>query len=63
MADALAARRLHTEGDLKVVLEGGWPGGHGDHLKRVGYTVEQGTSATVSAVVLESGGGCRGATR
>jgi gamma-glutamyltranspeptidase/glutathione hydrolase len=63
MPEALAAQRLHTEGDLRVILEGKWPSGHGERLKRVGYAVEQGTSAVVSAVVLESEGGCRGATR
>lgn len=63
LQEAIAAPRMHTEGDLKVILERQWPGEHAEYLRKVGYTVEQGGSATVSAVTREAEGDCRGLTR
>lgn len=62
LADAVAALRLHTEGDLRLVLERGWRESDMAHLRRVGYNVEQGASATISAAGPDAGA-LRAATR
>jgi gamma-glutamyltranspeptidase/glutathione hydrolase len=50
VAEAIAARRLHTEGGLEVTLEAGWPSAEAEHLKGAGYTVKTGPGAVVHAV-------------
>jgi gamma-glutamyltranspeptidase/glutathione hydrolase len=50
LADAIAARRLHTEGGLDVTLEAGWPEADVRHLKTLGYALKTGPGATVHAV-------------
>lgn len=57
LADAVARPRLHTEGDPKVTLEPGYREADVAYLRRVGYTVDQGPHATVSAVSREPGNG------
>jgi gamma-glutamyltranspeptidase/glutathione hydrolase len=52
-AEAVAARRLHTEGGLEVTLEAGWPAADVEYLKQAGYTVKTGPSATVHAVAYD----------
>jgi len=48
--DAIAAPRLHTEGDLNLTVEPRWRAADVAQLRRVGYNVQQGPSATVHAV-------------
>ena len=53
MKSAMAAPRLHTEGDVKLTLETGWPSDQAEFLKASGYTVQTGPSAVVSAVSFD----------
>jgi len=50
---ALAAPRLHTEGDLTVRPEKAWPVGDMDYLKSVGYQVVAGNSAKIGAASFD----------
>jgi gamma-glutamyltranspeptidase / glutathione hydrolase len=50
LTEAVAAKRLHTEGGLRVELEPGWPEADAARLRAVGYTVARAPSAVVSAV-------------
>jgi gamma-glutamyltranspeptidase/glutathione hydrolase len=64
LEEAVAALRLHTEGDTDLMLEGRWPEATVAHLRRVGYTIRTGPSARVSAVSFEPRSGeCRTAQR
>lgn len=64
MEEAIAAPRLRTEGDLQVRLESRWPQAEVHYLKTLGYTVQSGTSALVSAASFDSKTGeCRAAVR
>jgi gamma-glutamyltranspeptidase / glutathione hydrolase len=47
---ALAAPRLHTEGDMKVVVDVRTPEPDAAYLREIGYTVQRGAGANVSAV-------------
>jgi gamma-glutamyltranspeptidase/glutathione hydrolase len=50
IAEAVKAPRVHTEGDVNLVLEASRPDAIGDHLKLVSYTVKTGPGATLSAI-------------
>ena len=64
LEDAVAAPRLHTEGDLNVVAEAAWPESSLDRLKKTGYKVKAGAVATLNAVAFDaSSGRCRSAAR
>src|SRR5437773_1468947 len=52
-SDAVAAPRLHTEGDLDLTLERAWPEFEAERLKAIGYTVNSGNSAIVHAISLD----------
>jgi gamma-glutamyltranspeptidase/glutathione hydrolase len=52
LADAIAAPRMHTEGQLALSFEKDWPADQSATLKDRGYTVATAASATVSAVGL-----------
>lgn len=49
MQEAVAAPRLHTEGNKTVTLESGWPDATIRYLKSVGYSVARGRVARVDA--------------
>jgi gamma-glutamyltranspeptidase/glutathione hydrolase len=53
MEEAIAAPRLHTEGDVKLTLETGWPSDEAEFLKMSGYTIQTGPAAVVSAVSFD----------
>lgn len=50
LAEAIAAPRLHTEGDLNVLVEKHWPREQIEQWKKVGYTISIGASARISGV-------------
>jgi gamma-glutamyltranspeptidase/glutathione hydrolase len=47
---AIAAPRLHTEGDTTLLMEQKWPEDETAFLKKTGYTITTGTGAIISAV-------------
>ncbi|HEY7158916.1 MAG TPA: gamma-glutamyltransferase [Gemmataceae bacterium] len=53
LEDAVAAPRLHTEGDLNVLVEKNWPKEQIEQWKKIGYTVKTGASARISAVSFD----------
>jgi gamma-glutamyltranspeptidase/glutathione hydrolase len=53
VSDAVAAARLHTEGDRVVMLEGGWAETTARHLSAVGYSVRRGKVAVVDAASFD----------
>jgi gamma-glutamyltranspeptidase/glutathione hydrolase len=53
LAEAVAAPRLHTEGDLSVLVEKHWPPEQIGQWKKVGYTVSVGASTRVSALSFD----------
>lgn len=55
LAETLAAPRLHTEGDLAVEHEPGWPDAAPAAWRAAGLAVKVGNSATLSAVAAENG--------
>jgi gamma-glutamyltranspeptidase len=55
MSDAVAARRLHTEGGATVVLEGQWPEATIQYLATLGYATSRGKIARVDAASFEPG--------
>jgi gamma-glutamyltranspeptidase/glutathione hydrolase len=57
LADAVAARRLHTEGGLDVTVETRWPEAEVSYLRELGYAVKTGPSATVQAVAYDAQAG------
>ena len=64
MEKAMAAPRLQTEGDLKLTLETGWPSDEAKLLETMGYAIQTGPSAVVSAVSFDpETGECGAATR
>jgi gamma-glutamyltranspeptidase len=50
LADAVAAPRMHTEGDWVLTLEAKWPADVKERLKQVGYTLKTGPGATLHAI-------------
>ncbi|HEY7328553.1 MAG TPA: gamma-glutamyltransferase [Gemmataceae bacterium] len=53
LEDAVAAPRLHTEGDLHVLVEEPWPKKQVEEWKKIGYTLAVGSHARVSAVSFD----------
>jgi gamma-glutamyltranspeptidase / glutathione hydrolase len=51
---AMAAPRLHTEGDLNLRLEKSWPEEEVAHLQAIGYKIERGNSAKISAAWVDT---------
>ena len=61
---ALAAPRLHTEGNLDLELEAKWPAAEAEALARLGYKTKTASSATMSAAAFNpETGGTRAAMR
>lgn len=60
---ALAAPRVHSEGDQKVWLEKTWPEENVKHVSEIGYETRTGSSAMISAVVREPDGSSRSGSR
>ena len=54
-AAALTAPRLHTEGTKVVEHQKGWPKATTEALAKLGYTMKEAGSATLSGVALENG--------
>jgi gamma-glutamyltranspeptidase/glutathione hydrolase len=52
-AEAVAAPRLHTEGDLNIVLEAGWPVAEVAACRQIGFSTTTGTSAILSAAWVD----------
>jgi gamma-glutamyltranspeptidase / glutathione hydrolase len=63
LADAVKAPRMHTEGDLNLLLEAAWPAAVTDRFKEAGYAVKAGTGATASAIERDDKGGLTAAVR
>jgi gamma-glutamyltranspeptidase / glutathione hydrolase len=64
MEDAVAAPRLHTEGDLTLTLEPGWSEQDTEYFKKLGYTMRTGSHAIVHAASRDpKTGACRTASR
>ena len=63
LADAVAAQRPHTEGDLNLLVEAKWPEAEVAYLKKIGYAVRNGASAAVDAVAFDPTTGGRAASR
>ncbi len=57
MEAAIAAPRLHTEGNLELELEAKWPAGEADALRKLGYRTRTAGSATLSAVARDAASG------
>ncbi len=49
---ALAAPRLHTEGNLNLELEAKWPAAEVEALAKLGYKTKTAASATMSAAAF-----------
>ena len=56
LASAMAAPRFHTDGTTAVSFEKSWPAEETDALAKLGYKVNSGTSANLSAVALTPDG-------
>lgn len=54
LAASLAAPRVHTEGNASLSFEKSWPTAETDELRKLGYTVSTGGTATMSAVAREN---------
>lgn len=64
MEDAIAAPRVSCTGTLDVLVEHEWPKDCADYLSELGFKVQTGESAKVSAVIHEpKAGECRAAMR
>ena len=63
LADAIKAPRVHTEGDLNLVMEAAWPAAVVDRFKAVGYVVKAGAGAFASAIERDDKGGLTAAVR
>ena len=61
--EAVAAPRLHTEGDLALQLERSWPAEDAAQLEELGYQVRTASHATVSAVWRDANAELRTASR
>ena len=62
MKAAVAAPRLHTEGNRTVTLEDGWPEATVRYLKSVGYKVVRGKVARVDAASFDPRSGAMATT-
>ena len=54
---AVAAPRMHTDGNMSVTLEESWPEGDVDAIGRMGYEMRTGRSATISAAAIDPDSG------
>jgi gamma-glutamyltranspeptidase/glutathione hydrolase len=54
LAEAIAAPRLHTEGNASIEFEKEWPEDEAESFRQLGYTVKTGGSAVLSAVAREN---------
>jgi gamma-glutamyltranspeptidase / glutathione hydrolase len=54
LAEAVKTPRVHTEGDLSLLVEKDWPAAVVDRFKEAGYTVKEGTGANLSAIERDS---------
>jgi gamma-glutamyltranspeptidase/glutathione hydrolase len=64
MEEAVAAPRLNTEGGMDLRLEQDWPQAEKDYFKSLGYKIETGKGAFLSAASFDpKTGECRGASR
>jgi gamma-glutamyltranspeptidase/glutathione hydrolase len=62
--DAIAAPRLHTDGNLDLTLERKWSETEADALKNIGYAVKLGPSANAHAILVDpKTGGARYSAR
>src|ERR1043166_262823 len=52
--DAVAAPRMHTEGDLKIFLEKSWPESDRQFLPSAGYQIKTSPGAVVGAVLFDA---------
>lgn len=59
METAVAAPRIHTEGEPEALLESSWQPGVADALRDMGYGVKRGSSAVISAVSFDPATGER----
>jgi len=57
LEDAVAAPRLHTEGDQNLTAEAAWPKSSLERLEKVGYKVKAGPVATLNAVAFDASTG------
>ncbi len=57
LTDAVAAPRLHTEGDRRVAMERSWPARDIKLLQDCGYTVRNGGGAVLNAIEREPASG------
>jgi gamma-glutamyltranspeptidase/glutathione hydrolase len=53
MEEAVAAPRMHTDGNMRVTLEESWPESDVYAIGQMGYEVQTGRSATISAVAID----------
>ena len=51
--DAIAAPRLHTEGNLHLRMEPRWPAADVEYFKVLGYTLESANSANVQTLSFD----------
>lgn len=56
---AMAAGRIHTEGDKNVTLDPAMTDAETDYLKTIGYTIKRGASASANAVAIDCATGER----
>jgi gamma-glutamyltranspeptidase / glutathione hydrolase len=63
MTEAVSAVRFHTEGNVNVRLEETWPAAEVEEMSRVGYQIQKGFAAVVSAVAFDSSGETRAKDR
>jgi gamma-glutamyltranspeptidase/glutathione hydrolase len=57
ITEAVAAPRLHTEGNLDLMLEPSWPEADAASWRQLGYTIQRGLGATVHAICLAASSG------
>ena len=53
LAEAVEAPRMHTEGNLDLTLESGWPESEAAEFRQMGYRVRTGRSASIGAVAID----------
>jgi len=53
LSDAVAAPRMHTEGDLALTLEAKWPEAIVERCKKAGYRIKTGPGANLNAIVRD----------
>jgi len=55
--EAIAAPRMHTDGNMRVTLEESWPQADVDAIRQMGYEVRTGPSANISVAAIEADSG------